>query len=66
MDCDADALLNQVFKQDLQYNDENFFTSLEAVVRVGAHFLMETRQWKQGATFDKLEQLEIHVFLMSF
>ncbi len=56
MDCDADAFLNQVFKQDLQYNDEKFFSSLEAVVRVGAHFLIETREWKQGTTFDKLEQ----------
>ncbi len=57
MDCDAEVFLNQVFKQDLQYHDDKFFTtSLEAVVRVAAHFLIETRNWEQGSLFDQLEQ----------
>jgi tetratricopeptide (TPR) repeat protein len=59
MDCDAASFLNEIFKKDLQYNDNNFFYNLEAIVRVGAHYLIETRQWQEGATFDQLEKFYI-------
>lgn len=62
MDCDASQLVDK-YRYYLATNDPLFYRNLESVLRVPAHYFIETRQWEKAASsFGDLEKFYLGSF----